>query len=110
MSTDRARSRSTVAVLAAAILSLSPAAAQSAGSLGPDLAGDMSTYFGRNAVLSLTIENDAFTAPSTDRNYTNGLRLSYVSRPKPFKGVSGFIADRLLDGDEATGMFFFESL
>lgn len=57
---------------------------------------------GRNAIFSITLENDYFV--STDRNYTNGVRAAYVSAPKETRGVSGFIADRILRADEHYGM------
>jgi hypothetical protein len=41
-------------------------------------------------ILTLQIENDAFSIPGTDRYYTSGVRLGYVT---PTGAVPGFVAD-----------------
>lgn len=47
-------------------------------------------------------ENDYFA--NTDRNYTNGLRISYLSGFKQPNGVSRWVADNILGADENTGV------
>jgi len=70
------------------------AAAMLAAQTSPAPGGDYRDRGGENATLSVTLENDYFA--STDRNYTNGLRVAYVSAPRPQGGYAGFLARRIL--------------
>ena len=50
--------------------------------------------------LTFVWENDAFTG--SDQNYTNGVRLGYLSPPRPAAGIDRFVAETLTgDGDSA---------
>lgn len=50
------------------------------------------------ATWSFVWENDYFA--DTDQNYTNGIRISYLSALKKPEGVSGFLAYKLLGADD----------
>ncbi len=50
------------------------------------------------ATWSFVWENDYFA--DTDQNYTNGIRISYLSALKKPEGVSGFLAYNLLGADD----------
>ncbi len=52
--------------------------------------------------FSLVIENDVFA--NTDQNYTNGLRLAYLSGFQPVTGISGFFARNLLGAGPEDGV------
>lgn len=51
-----------------------------------------------HGTLSAVLENDYFTG--TDRNYTNGIRLAYVSGEKEPEGVTSILAKKVLGADE----------
>lgn len=68
---------------------------------GPALAADDPVGDGRGT-WSFVIENDVYAG--TDRNYTNGVRLSYLTGFKPARGISGFFARNLLGVDEGEGV------
>jgi hypothetical protein len=51
---------------------------------------------------SFIIENDVYA--NTDRNYTNGVRISYLTGYKPVRGISGFFARHLLGADDGEGV------
>ncbi len=74
--------------LAAALASALTLAAGSAGA-ADDLRG----------TLALVVENDAF-AGGTDRNYTSGLRLSYLSGPNRAPGFAHWLGERLFDAKD----------
>ncbi|HXI87275.1 MAG TPA: lipid A deacylase LpxR family protein [Parvularculaceae bacterium] len=80
-----------LSVLACAALLPTTAGAQSASKFPGVSADPLSTW-------SFVVENDYFA--NTDENYTNGLRLSYVSGEKEPRGVLKFIASTLLGADE----------
>lgn len=54
------------------------------------------------ATWSFVWENDYFA--NTDRNYTNGVRISYLSGLKQPEGVSSFLAYDLLGADAEAGI------
>ena len=58
--------------------------------------------YDQSATWTFVWENDYFA--DTDRNYTNGVRISYLSGFKSPKGVSEFIAQELLGADEEAGI------
>ncbi len=82
-----------LAAIFALLLSSSPAIAQDGE---PPLAAD------ERATWSFVWENDYFA--NTDRNYTNGLRISYLSGLKQPRGVSSFLAYDLLGADADAGV------
>ncbi len=45
------------------------------------------------AALSVLLENDAFAA--TDRHYTNGIEISYLTAPRPMNGYAAALIDWL---------------
>ena len=51
------------------------------------------------ATVSFTWENDSFAG--TDRNYTNGVRLSWLSGTSDLEGVSAWVADLVGASDDA---------
>jgi hypothetical protein len=55
-----------------------------------------------SATWTFVEENDLFA--DTDQNYTNGLRLAYVSGFKEVRGVSAFFAYRILGAGEDAGI------
>jgi lipid A 3-O-deacylase len=79
--------RSTLFVISAATLSV-PGAALAQGALSDE-----------RGTFAAVLENDYFTG--TDKNYTNGLRLSYVSGEKEPEGVSALLASKLFGADES---------
>lgn len=85
----------TTACLAAiaAILASSPASAQEPEFHSAD--DDLSTW-------SFVWENDYFSG--TDRNYTNGVRLAYLSGFKTPHGLTKFCAENLLGAGPDTGV------
>lgn len=54
------------------------------------------------ATWSFVVENDYFA--NTDRNYTNGLRISYVSGAKKPKGLSKFCAEEIIGAGGNAGI------
>ena len=66
----------------------------------PAAAEDELRPLDEHGTISAVWENDYFAR--TDRNYTNGLRLSYVSGQKEPAGVSRALAETFLGADEAT--------
>lgn len=54
--------------------------------------------FDKHGTFSAVLENDYFTG--TDRNYTNGVRFSYVSGEKEPEGVSSVLAKYVLGADQ----------
>lgn len=77
----------------AALLAVSPAAAQEPGFHSAD--DNLSTW-------GFVWENDYFA--NTDRNYTNGVRLSYLSGFKKPHGFTKFCAENLLGAGPETGI------
>lgn len=71
---------------------------------GAAVAGDESTAprVDARATWAFVWENDYFA--NTDRNYTNGLRVSYLSGLKKPEGVSAALAYGLLGADENAGV------
>lgn len=54
----------------------------------------------QSGTLTFVWENDSFA--DTDQNYTNGVRLAWLSGTSPTRGLSRFIARRVLNaGDDA---------
>ena len=51
--------------------------------------------------ITFVYEND-WVDGGKDRNYTNGLRLSYISGTKPTDGISKYVADSLMGAGEET--------
>jgi hypothetical protein len=68
---------------------------------GTALADEQAAPDGRGT-FSLVVENDVFG--DTDQNYTNGLRLSYLTAFAPASGVSGFFARNILGTDPGDGV------
>ena len=58
--------------------------------------------FDNSGTWTFVWENDYFA--NTDRNYTNGVRLSYISGFKTPNGVSRFVSRRLLGADDDAGI------
>ncbi len=58
--------------------------------------------YDNSGTFTFVWENDYFA--NTDRNYTNGIRLSYLSGFKAPEGVSRWVADSLLGVGEAAGV------
>ncbi|MEO1310861.1 MAG: lipid A deacylase LpxR family protein [Pseudomonadota bacterium] len=101
MASERRRAAIAAIALTLSAVSTAPAAAQGSNHLA-DAAQDYRTFGGGNSVISLTFENDYFAG--TDRNYTNGVRLAFMSAPREIEGWSGFIAKNILGADPDYGM------
>lgn len=58
--------------------------------------------YDESGTFTFVWENDYFA--NTDRNYTNGLRLAYLSGFKQPNGVSRWVAENVLGADESAGI------
>ena len=65
-------------------------------------AEDVRTRMDQRGTWSFVTENDVFGG--TDRNYTSGLRLGYLTGFRPVEGISGFAAKTLLGADPEDGV------
>lgn len=65
---------------------------------GPALGQQPPSGADARGTWSFVWENDYFA--QTDRNYTNGLRLAYLSAPRPLDGLSSRIARALFRADD----------
>lgn len=66
---------------------------------------------GERGILTVLMENDAFAA--TDRHYTNGLEVSWLSAPRPHGAAASRIAEWLPgngDGQVRVGWLFGQSI
>ncbi|MBI1364723.1 MAG: DUF2219 family protein [Alphaproteobacteria bacterium] len=79
--------RKALLILLTATIAPTVAAAQSASKFPGTAEDTLSTW-------SFVVENDYFA--NTDENYTNGLRLAYVSGQREPEGLSAFIARKIL--------------
>ena len=64
-------------------------------------ANDDSVVKDTRGTVSIVYEND-WVDGGKDRNYTNGIRLSYVSGTKPTDGLSKWVAEHMLGTDQET--------
>ncbi len=81
---------------------LFPAAALFAFSSAHAKDAEFLNRYDESATWTFVEENDLFAG--TDRNYTNGLRLAYVSGFKDVQGVSKFFAHDVLGAPEDAGV------
>lgn len=65
-------------------------------------ADDRKTVDDDRGTWSFVTENDVFGG--TDRNYTNGVRLSYLTGFHPVEGISGFFGKYLLGAEAEDGV------
>lgn len=65
---------------------------------GATIAAQAQSLDDADGTLSFVWENDYFAR--TDRNYTNGLRLAYLSAPRPLEGLPERLARALFGADE----------
>ncbi|WP_395075673.1 lipid A deacylase LpxR family protein [Hyphococcus sp.] len=63
---------------------------------------DFLASYDDSGTFTFVWENDYFA--NTDRNYTNGLRLAYISGFKQPQGVSRWVADHILGAGESAGI------
>ncbi len=86
-------SRLSVALGLSALFALGAAQAQD---------DDFLASYDDSGTFTFVWENDYFA--NTDRNYTNGLRLAYISGFKQPQGVSRWVADNVLGAGESAGV------
>ena len=63
---------------------------------------DFLAAYDDSGTFTFVWENDYFA--NTDRNYTNGLRLAYISGFKQPQGVSRWVANNILGAGDSAGI------